>query len=237
MHAEAIECGVRSRSPRSIVKPDGSIRILPTFEGLTIEESAEDAPEDGDILVTEDRRLDMRSRIHLAKPTIGSLRQRHHSRFSPADELIRVRTFDLQRRFSARIGTLRIEICADRLAMPSRISTGTCATYAIPTPTPRRTTPDRGQSGSTDGLGGPVGNAARRLPRHRRESPRRPRRRTHHSGLINAELPNNAPSRVGPWVRAGDVEVLPSRIRQRLSREDLAVRHRILGGAARGLIR
>ena len=41
----------------------------------------------------------------------------------------------------------------------------------------------------------------------------------------------------GPWVRAGDAGVLPSRIRQRLCREDLAVRHRILGGAARGLIR
>ena len=37
--------------------------------------------------------------------------------------------------------------------------------------------------------------------------------------------------------RAGDAGVLPSRIRQRLSREALAVRHRILGGAARGLIR
>ena len=31
----------------------------------------------------------------------------------------------------------------------------------------RRTTPDRGQSGAPDGLGGRVGNAARRLPRHR----------------------------------------------------------------------
>ena len=45
----------------------------------------------------------------------------------------------------------------------------------VPSPTPRRTTPDRGQSGSTDGLGGPVGNAARRLPRHRQE-PSRSRR-------------------------------------------------------------
>ena len=57
----------------------------------------------------------------------------------------------------------------------------------IPIPTPRRTTPDRGQSGSTDGLGGPVGNAARRLPRHRREPPRSPRRRTHHSSVTYAE--------------------------------------------------
>ncbi|KAF0175958.1 MAG: hypothetical protein FD161_3137 [Limisphaerales bacterium] len=49
-------------------------------------------------------------------------------------------------------------------------------------PTPRRTTPDRGQSGATDRLGGRVGNAARRRPRHRRQPPLRPRRRTDSSG-------------------------------------------------------
>ncbi len=36
-----------------------------------------------------------------------------------------------------------------------------------------------GQSGVTDGLGGRIGDAARRGPRHRREPPLRPRRRTH----------------------------------------------------------
>ena len=41
------------------------------------------------------------------------------------------------------------------------------------------TTPDRGQSGATDGLGGRVGNATRRLPRHSRQPLRSPRRRTH----------------------------------------------------------
>ena len=38
---------------------------------------------------------------------------------------------------------------------------------ANPTPTPRRTTPDRGQGGATDGLGGRVGNATRHFLRHR----------------------------------------------------------------------
>ena len=68
----------------------------------------------------------------------------------------------------------------------------------IAAPTPRRTTPDRGQSGSTDGLGGRVGNAARRLPRHRREPPRRPRRRTHHSGVTYAKSVRSHPSTTKP---------------------------------------
>jgi predicted HNH restriction endonuclease len=48
-----------------------------------------------------------------------------------------------------------------------------------PLPPPRRTTPDRGQSGATDGLGGCIGNAARCFPRYRCEPSLRPRRRTH----------------------------------------------------------
>ncbi len=44
---------------------------------------------------------------------------------------------------------------------------------------PRRTTPDRGQSGATDGPGGPVGATTRRRPRHRSDFPLRPRRGTH----------------------------------------------------------
>ena len=46
-------------------------------------------------------------------------------------------------------------------------------------PTPRRTTPDRGQSGTTHGLGGRIGNATRRLPQRRGETYRSRHRRTH----------------------------------------------------------
>ncbi len=47
----------------------------------------------------------------------------------------------------------------------------------------RRTTPDRRQSRSTDGLGGQTRGAAHRLPRHRRPTPLRPSRRTHRTSM------------------------------------------------------
>ena len=40
-------------------------------------------------------------------------------------------------------------------------------------PAPRRTTPDRGESGRTDGVGGRAGNPARHLPPHRHRPARR----------------------------------------------------------------
>src|SRR5690606_33722190 len=60
--------------------------------------------------------------------------------------------------------------------------------FGFPFP-PRRTTPDRGQSGATDGLGGRVGATTRRLPRRRRKAPYRARCRTHHR-LLNHGLSN-----------------------------------------------
>ncbi len=61
--------------------------------------------------------------------------------------------------------------------------------FAIPVPPPRRTTPNRSQRGSTDGLDGRVGSPACRLPRHRREPSIRPGGRTHrHHQRLRGDL-------------------------------------------------
>ena len=70
--------------------------------------------------------------------------------------------------------------CADAFQHAVSRANDRCA------PAPRRTTPDRGESGRTDGLGGRVGNPARHRPHHRRETHGSRRRRTH-SPTINPE--------------------------------------------------
>jgi type I restriction enzyme S subunit len=59
------------------------------------------------------------------------------------------------------------------------LSAGRIKSVSISLPPPIRTTPDRRQSGSTDGLGGRTGKRNHRLPRHRQEPPQGHRRRTH----------------------------------------------------------
>jgi type I restriction enzyme S subunit len=64
-----------------------------------------------------------------------------------------------------------------RVAMP-KINQMELNAIAVPAPPPRRTAPDRGEGGASDGLGRRVGSATRRLPRRRGEAPYRPRRGT-----------------------------------------------------------
>ena len=69
-------------------------------------------------------------------------------------------------------------------------------------PAPRRTTPDRGQSGATDGFGGRVGNAARRRPRHRHEPPLRPR---HPTDRLQRQRRTPSQPRATPWENAHQI--------------------------------